>query len=484
MIASFLEEPELEFARGGRHIDIRYGLSTLGPLDRTGELAPRAIRVGVVGDTESVDGFQQWIAKCRGGIEAKPSPLSTLFPSFPGFGTTGAFCDFVCTPQLTANISRADLDELAALEPAPLLIERSVGRYLDEAANLIENTNADVIVCILSPTLLKKIDVQSDHRRGPRSRKTASTAATADKVVWHDLLKARAMKLRKPIQVTRPGTFGGRVQRYKQDGTSSLELQDEATRAWNFFSALYYKAGGIPWRLVRQPSDLTTCYVGISFFESKDHDALQTSVAQVFNERGEGVIVRGGPATIDKDDRSPHIRDEDAEELLSRALELYRTVHRTMPARLVCHKSSYFTAGEKAGCRAAAKTARIDGADLVSIRKSMTRLYRKGSYPPLRGTAVSVSDMETLLYTQGSIDFYRCYPGLYVPRALSVQWDDVEQSQRKLLEEILALTKMNWNSTQFVNSEPITLAASRNVGDILRYLGKDDPIEARYSYYM
>src|ERR1700689_1311141 len=101
MIAFFLEEPELEFARGGRHIDIPFGLSTLGPLDRTGELAPRAIRVGVVGDAESVGGFQQWITKCRGGIEAKPSPLSTLFPSFPGFGATGAFCDFVCTPQLT-----------------------------------------------------------------------------------------------------------------------------------------------------------------------------------------------------------------------------------------------------------------------------------------------------------------------------------------------------------------------------------------------
>ena len=30
---------------------------------------------------------------------------------------------------------------------------------------------------------------------------------------------------------------------------ASRPLQDEATRAWNFHTALYYKAGGTPWRL-------------------------------------------------------------------------------------------------------------------------------------------------------------------------------------------------------------------------------------------
>ena len=43
---------------------------------------------------------------------------------------------------------------------------------------------------------------------------------------------------------------------------------------------------------------------------------------------------------------------------------------------------------------------------------------------------------------------------------------------------------MNWNNTQFDESEPITLTASRKVGAILKYLGKKDKIEARYSYYM
>src|SRR5918911_4346851 len=31
-------------------------------------------------------------------------------------------------------------------------------------------------------------------------------------------------------------------------------LQNQATQAWNIHTALYYKAGGIPWRLLRDPA--------------------------------------------------------------------------------------------------------------------------------------------------------------------------------------------------------------------------------------
>ncbi|MFD5163274.1 hypothetical protein ACFWMJ_35385 [Streptomyces hawaiiensis] len=85
--------------------------------------------------------------------------------------------------------------------------------------------------------------------------------------------------------------------------------QDEASRAWNLHVALYYKASGVPWR---NPADLTTCYVGFSFYRSDDDSALSTSVAQVFNERGGGVIVRGGPVRISRTNRRPHLARADA----------------------------------------------------------------------------------------------------------------------------------------------------------------------------
>ena len=73
----------------------------------------------------------------------------------------------------------------------------------------------------------------------------------------------------------------------------------------------------------------------MSFFKSLAGDKLMTSVAQVFDERGDGLIVQGGSASYDKDDRSPHLSREDAQELLAQGLATYRREHKTMPARLV-----------------------------------------------------------------------------------------------------------------------------------------------------
>jgi len=51
-------------------------------------------------------------------------------------------------------------------------------------------------------------------------------------------------------------------------------------------------------------------------------------------------------------------------------------------------------------------------------------------------------------------------------------------------KEILELTKMNWNSSQFDNAEPITLHAAIQVGSILKHTKEDSTIQHRYSYYM
>ena len=47
------------------------------------------------------------------------------------------------------------------------------------------------------------------------------------------------------------------------DQILSLHRTDPATRAWNFSVDLYYKAGGVPWRL--PPTGPDTCFVGVSF---------------------------------------------------------------------------------------------------------------------------------------------------------------------------------------------------------------------------
>ena len=95
-----------------------------------------------------------------------------------------------------------------------------------------------------------------------------------------------------------------------------------------------FKAGGVLWRLQRASTDLATCFVGISFYRTADSDTLDTAVAHIFNERGDGVIVRGGTAKVSEEDRQPHLLATDAGKLLLNALAVYKREHRTLPARM------------------------------------------------------------------------------------------------------------------------------------------------------
>jgi hypothetical protein len=475
----FIDEPELEFGGAGRHIDIRHGLAEHGPLDVGLASAPQTIRVGVVGAAQDAERLRAWLARCRSGVDAKKSKRTTLFVGFPGFGEGGALCDFVVDDRLVDTISGADLRDIAGSDDKDFQ-SASIARFRQGAADLIEKANAQVVLCLLPEEFVKRIDVPLTPELGPRSRRRRRKDEEA---VWHDVFKAEATQLSRPVQVVRPATYGGNVHRFTRDGNAVRDMQDEATRAWNFFCALYYKAGGIPWRLARESTDLMTCYMGISFFYDPASETLRTSVAQVFNERGEGMVVRGGPAVLDDRDKTPHLSLRDSEQLLTQAVEAFRREHRTSPARLVCHKSSYFSQAELDGCAATVKQLRLDTYDLLSLRPSHTRLYRAHSYPPLRGTAL-VHTGGCLLYTQGSVDFYRCYPGLYAPRTLDVQLDHSETGEIGLLAELLALTKMNWNSTELINLEPITLSAARSVGSILRHIPVDRLTQSRFSYFM
>lgn len=62
---------------------------------------------------------------------------------------------------------------------------------------------------------------------------------------------------------------------------------------------------------------------------------------------------------------------------------------------------------------------------------------------PLRGTHLQLSTTESVLYTQGSVDFYKTYPGMYIPQPVGLRHVAPTQSLETLVAEALALTKMN-----------------------------------------
>jgi hypothetical protein len=482
MKVTFIDEPELEFGSSGRHIDIRYGLKSFGPLDAGTETAPRVIRLGLVGTQETVEGIQNWLTKCEGGVAAKATPLLNLFPSFPGYGDNSCFQSRLEFGQsLTRSITKKTIEDLAKRNDQAAVAD-AVDLFFDETRQLVEKGGVDVIICAL-PLELANLDADDEGELSAEIGKPEQEYET--RLDLRNWLKAKTMTLGKPIQLVLPPTYDeSKKRKLKTRDAEVRQLQDEATRAWNFHIALYYKAGGTPWRIVRTSGELSACHVGISFYRTLDHNQLMTSMAQVYNERGDGVIVRGAPVQLTKEDRQPHLSAEDSYKLLHSAMEQYRKEHKTLPARVVVHKSSSYNPEELDGLTRAVRDQRIELLDFLTVAKCFSRLYRAGQYPPLRGTLLNLDASTEVLYTRGSVAFYSTYPGLYVPRPLKIRCVETEQTPHFLAQEILALTKLNWNNTQFDGGEPITLRVARKVGDILKYVPDNQAVQPRYSFYM
>ncbi|TFE25096.1 hypothetical protein E0F15_20450 [Frankia sp. B2] len=482
MNLDILDEPHLEFGGGNRHIDPRFGIATYGPADLGLDDAPTNIRLGLVGPRDQLDGLRRWIERCRQPITAKEAKYPHLFPAFPGCDSdVGLFTTMTTTDRNSRDVPERALRKAKDL-PGELAVRASVDAYLEELEAVAEDNRVDVLL-VARPDLddvtfaMQTAEDEADNSQTRGSRRKEAPLPVAN---FHDLLKARALQLGKPLQILRRSTWDESA-----PPPPKRSRQDEATRAWNLHIALYYKAGGVPWRLQRASTDLATCYIGISFYRAATTGALDTAVAHIFNERGDGVVVRGGTAHVSREDRQPHLLADDARRLILGALTIYRREHHTLPARVVVHKSSRFTEGETEGFCAAADEKEIHALDLIWITNSEgAMLFRPGDAPPLRGTFMSISEDEHLLYTRGSVEFYSVYPGMYVPRPLGIRPAQRSVSSTEIASEILALSKINWNQSRLDGKFPITLQTAEQVKQVLRFCDPEKEIATRYAQYM
>ncbi|OCX52768.1 hypothetical protein BEL04_00060 [Mucilaginibacter sp. PPCGB 2223] len=476
----YIEEPSLQFG-SNQHICPKQGIYNYTPFDIT-NVRPEKITVGIIGKGESVDKVLEWLDKCKAHIDGKESknPHPTLFLNFCGFNKdVGFMSEVVYDDTYLRRINNTEFDTI--IKAKKDLEERIIdiaNLYLSEIKFLSKNKKPDVIICALSENFITYIQDTDTPVIDEDEETTSETEVDEEEISkkeqnFRRYLKAAAMQHNIPIQIVRD-----------RIAKPTSEMQDAASIAWNFFTALYYKAAGTPWALVRKDTAETTCYAGISFFKSRDKTTTQTSIAQIFNELGKGVILRGEEITLKKNDRTPHLSEEQAFNLLSQSLKEYYDAIKIFPKRLVLHKTSNYSAGEIDGFTQAARNFHINQVDLVSIQQSDIRLYRFGAYPPMRGTHLHLTDQHHILYTRGSVPYYETYPGMYIPSALEIKLASYDESPNLICDEILALTKMNWNNTQFDRKYPITIECARNVGEILKYLGPDDEMQLKYSFYM
>ncbi len=288
------------------------------------------------------------------------------------------------------------------------------------------------------------------------------------------------MNLSFPIQIVWEDVIDDKVSiPRKIKESSSREIQDLAGRSWNLLTTLYYKGTGrIPWRRMPKEGEYRACYVGISFYRESGGQQLFTSAAQMFDERGRGFILKGNRAYTESRGRHPYMTDIDAYELTTNVLAAYKKHHKHFPARVIVLKTSRFREEEAVGILRALDETGTELRDLVWVQESYSvKVLRDGNYPVLRGTFVDL-DGKGLLYTNGSIPYYGTYPGLYDPRPLLLcPHSSCDSTISQIAEEVLSLTKINWNSTQINQRLPIPIRAARMVGEVLKYL-KEGQIES------
>ncbi|MCG3256446.1 MAG: hypothetical protein KAU62_10185, partial [Candidatus Heimdallarchaeota archaeon] len=273
-----------------------------------------------------------------------------------------------------------------------------------------------------------------------------------------------------------------------QKERTDYQTEDPVTFAWNLSVAIYYKAFGIPWKLSKL--DDNVCYIGISFFRdfSEKSFRLQSSIAQVFLSTGESFILRGEPFNWvpTRKDRSPKLTKEYSENLLNYVLDFYYNLKKNNPNRVVIHKSSHYTEDEIAGFRN--NKALVTHIDFVTINEnSSIRFYRDGLYPVMRGTYIQ-SDEKTgsnYIFTSGFIPTLATYPGARIPVPLEITRYSYDTPFSKIAEEILSLSRLDWNNIKFCSNLPVTLLLSRRVGDIMSEArSKDIAIDPHYRFYM
>jgi hypothetical protein len=470
-----IKEPELEFGRG-RHICPRAGIAQHDVYDARFKARRDKVLVGAVGTSAGLDKLAQWIDRCTRVIPAKPdSKQPNLFPAFCGFNSEIGFrATMLLEDEITRSLKISDVRSLKKIKRHGALVDALLDLYYPQIRFLMQNRVVDVGIVVLPDDIYNKVaKVTKASVEEEVDDESAEIPFLENN--FRRALKARAMHLGKPLQLVREGSL-----------IDSTGRQDPASKAWNFCTALYYKANQtVPWKLAVSTSRLPTCFVGISFYRSRDKKVLNTSLAQLFDELGNSVILRGDPVILDKDDRRPHLSEQQAFELMQRALKEYEVALENNPARLVIHKSSNFNDAELTGFKAAISQQRIQRVDFVTILDTKVRLFRDGFYPTHRGTHLEFDDDHHLLYTRGSVPYYRTYTGMYVPHPLDIRIVEADESPSQICREILSLTKMNWNNTQFDGRLPITLQCARRVGEIMKYLRPEDgEPQTSYSFYM
>ena len=271
---------------------------------------------------------------------------------------------------------------------------------------------------------------------------------------------------------------------------------DMAKIMWGLSTAIYIKAIGKLWKPKITRYD--TAYIGLSYVQSiKNNEKISIGCSQLFDSEGNGMELYlrplKDPQIIQK---NPYMRSGDACRLMNNLKRIYdESVPLHKLNRIVIHKTTHFTKEEMEGITKG--LAGVDNIELLQIQEfSAWRAIRFQNdvatpFPIQRGTVIPLDKDTFLIWTHGSVqhdelagknlNYYK--NGRGIPAPLLVKRFMGKSSALELVNEILMLTKMNWNSGDgLYKILPVTLDFAKALSRVAKQdlVVYDRPYNFRY----
>ncbi len=506
-----LSEPTLLFGYDQRLEDPRDGLTLFGPLD---EGKPHGVRMGVIGTKEGVAHFKRWVEQIQHFVADYPA--RTARPPFPGFEQVFGI-PWNPKPDLVIEFDRQELNEHLYIGDSHQRVYQTVDFFSERIleAKRTQESRVDLWFVIVPDDVYKYCRPQSKVEKNlkldapmttllPMNNKRASAirlnlsmfeddhqaeqaAAIAYEydVHFRNQLKARLLKEEILTQVIREGTvtYDEENQRY---GTHKRPLTNlQSNIAWNICSGVFYKMGGRPWKLGNIRDGV--CYIGLVFKQDEKSKDPRSSccAAQMFLDSGDGIVFKGAVGPWHTPGRGDyHLSRKAAQELIGVALKEYRKSKGKAPSELFIHGKVNFYEEEWNGFQDAVDSSVTH---LVGIRIKDERdfkLYTPGKQPMLRGMALIENERLAYLWTKGYTPRLQTYIGREVPKPLSITVSRGKCDIAIVLRDIMALTKLNYNTCMFADGDPVTLKFADAIGEVLTAGPVEDIPPLPFRYYI
>lgn len=241
-----------------------------------------------------------------------------------------------------------------------------------------------------------------------------------------------------------------------------------------------------PWRLFNARPGV--CYIGLVYKNlPNDPNDHVCCAAQMFLGEGDGVVFRGANGPWKTGDFEYHLQPTAAKELLAKVLATYSEKHREPPKELFIHGRTTFDDDEwRAFEEAAPPETNVIGVR-IKTTQGENKLFRDGDYPVLRGTALILDERNANLWTNGYLPQLDTYIGPETPNPLFITALRSKYTMPKLktvLDDIMGLTKINYNSCNFNDGLPVTVRFANMVGDVLTMGSAKGADRQPFKYYV